>query len=417
MALTSTELQVRWLWSDQILSVLHVQDGALRVGPGTPCDVVPELDSPLELARRGDEGWIVEVPAGHRVILDDGFETHSLSDARLSSVRLDGQERATLDFGSLRAELSLAPRPKPLAVSWSEQLDFRFLYVLVTAAFALGATIIVGNLEENPSDELDLPLPRAHPVSTHSDVRPPPKPQLTQSTTAPVPQAPSAPSPRSATKSLSHAAAHPGQSAAHLIHAMFDSSAIASLASGLGLGKGLEAALQGVGQGDQKVAGGIDGFGLRGGPLGGGGPGNTIGIGAIKTNHGPDYGTAGSLCGPEGCKKGTTVVIDSTLDTIVGGMDKELIRQVIHRNRAQIRYCYEQSLISSPQMSGKVDMHFVIGAEGDVLRAEVNVSTTHDPVLDHCLAARFKSWIFPKPKGGGVVDVNYPVILQRSGLP
>jgi TonB family protein len=72
-------------------------------------------------------------------------------------------------------------------------------------------------------------------------------------------------------------------------------------------------------------------------------------------------------------------------------------------------------LVTSPQMSGKVDVRFVIGAEGDVLKAQVDHSTTHDPVLDGCLAARFRSWQFPKPKGGGVVEVSYPIILQRTG--
>ena len=35
--------------------------------------------------------------------------------------------------------------------------------------------------------------------------------------------------------------------------------------------------------------------------------------------------------------------------------------------------------------------------------------------LETCVAGRVRTWVFPKPKGGGVVVVTYPFIFQQAG--
>jgi TonB family protein len=100
---------------------------------------------------------------------------------------------------------------------------------------------------------------------------------------------------------------------------------------------------------------------------------------------------------------------------VMGSLDKELIRQVIHRNRNQIRYCYESQLTRFPKLSGKVAVKFVISASGTVASSQVAQSTVSNAELETCIAGRVQTWIFPKPKGGGVVIVTYPFILKQSG--
>ncbi|MBS2030006.1 MAG: TonB family protein, partial [Deltaproteobacteria bacterium] len=100
---------------------------------------------------------------------------------------------------------------------------------------------------------------------------------------------------------------------------------------------------------------------------------------------------------------------------VMGSLDKELIRQVIHRNRQQIQYCYEMQLTRFPNLAGKVAISFVIGPEGTVQMSKVAQSNMNNPELEQCVAQRFKSWLFPKPKGGGIVQVTYPIILNKSG--
>ncbi len=126
-------------------------------------------------------------------------------------------------------------------------------------------------------------------------------------------------------------------------------------------------------------------------------------------------GAYGNGVGGLGGKKDVDIGIQSDNAVVQGSLDKELIRQVIHRNRQQIRYCYETQLVHFPKLEGKVAISFVIGPEGSVQLAKVAQSSVNNPELEQCLAARFKSWLFPKPKGGGIVQVTYPVVLKQSG--
>src|SRR4051812_12787186 len=72
----------------------------------------------------------------------------------------------------------------------------------------------------------------------------------------------------------------------------------------------------------------------------------------------------------------------------IGSLDKELIRQVIHANRAQIRFCYERRLDVKPTLAGKVAVRFHISASGAVSSAAVSDSTVADVELGDCVVAR-----------------------------
>ena len=42
-------------------------------------------------------------------------------------------------------------------------------------------------------------------------------------------------------------------------------------------------------------------------------------------------------------------------------------------------------------------------------------TTTNTPELEKCIAGRVRTWVFPKPKGGGVVVVTYPFMFKQAG--
>ncbi|EAU61725.1 TonB family protein, partial [Stigmatella aurantiaca] len=128
-------------------------------------------------------------------------------------------------------------------------------------------------------------------------------------------------------------------------------------------------------------------------------------------------GTAsyGSGVGTLGGKQSVDVGITSSEPMVMGSLDKELIRQVIQRNRSQIRFCYESQLTKYPKLGGKVAVKFVINAEGRVVSSDVAQSTAGNAELESCVAGRVRTWQFPKPKGGGVVIVTYPFIFKQSG--
>jgi TonB family protein len=98
-----------------------------------------------------------------------------------------------------------------------------------------------------------------------------------------------------------------------------------------------------------------------------------------------------------------------------GSLDRELVRKVIQDNKSQIRSCFERLLNQYPELNGKVQTQFTIGAQGQVLEAKVAQSTTGSQELDACVASRVRLWQFPKPKGGGTVVVSYPFIFKQAG--
>ncbi|MGQ0507402.1 MAG: TonB family protein, partial [Myxococcaceae bacterium] len=183
-----------------------------------------------------------------------------------------------------------------------------------------------------------------------------------------------------------------------------------------GLGGELKSAMGnmfGAAAGDAQ---GFGGLGLRGSGAGGGGQGDTIGIGGIGTKgRGGGTGSYGTGVGVLGGKKSVDVGITSSEPMVMGSLDKELIRQVIHRNRNQIRYCYESQLTRFPKLKGKVAVKFVISASGSVASSSVAQADTNNAELETCVAGRVRTWMFPKPKGGGVVIVTYPFIFKASG--
>lgn len=89
----------------------------------------------------------------------------------------------------------------------------------------------------------------------------------------------------------------------------------------------------------------------------------------------------------------------------VGDLDKAIIRRYIKRNINKITYCYEKELLAKPSLEGTVSTQFFISPTGAVASASANGV---DPAVASCIAAVIKAIEFPRPRGGGGVQVNYP---------
>ncbi len=163
---------------------------------------------------------------------------------------------------------------------------------------------------------------------------------------------------------------------------------------------------------------GLGGLGIRGSGSGGGGQGETIGIGAVGTKgRGGGLGSYGTGVGGLGKKGDRDVNISTGTAVVMGSIDKELVRKVIQDHAAQIRYCYEQQLAVNPRLQGKVAIKWVINGDGSASSAQVDGSATtlENAKVHECMMARITSWQFPKPKGGGIAVITYPWILRSAG--
>lgn len=96
-----------------------------------------------------------------------------------------------------------------------------------------------------------------------------------------------------------------------------------------------------------------------------------------------------------------------------GALARESIKRVVQQHAKQVQYCYEVSLSKTPDLAGKVTVHFTIGRDGSVIEAsDASNPPFPDASVTDCIVKRFKTWKFPKPEGGAEVAVSYPFVFK-----
>ncbi len=181
-----------------------------------------------------------------------------------------------------------------------------------------------------------------------------------------------------------------------------------------GLGTGINTALGGLtggqGLGDAQ---GVGGLGARGTGTGGGGTGLGIGgLGTRGTGRGGPGGTGGLGLG-RGGKEITKIIPGKT--TVVGGLDKDVIAQVIRRHQNEIQFCYEKELQKNPALGGKIAVVWTIEATGQVSDATVAETTMGNRSVEDCIVSRIRRWKFPEAQSGGSTVVTFPWIFKQAG--
>ena len=162
---------------------------------------------------------------------------------------------------------------------------------------------------------------------------------------------------------------------------------------------------------DQKGTGGFSTVGT-----GKGGGGHTVGIGrAVGRGEGGFEGTGRlGLSGDSAIESGTGHGGGYVLVTKGGGLDRDVIESVIRRRLDRIRLCYERQLNFNPRLAGKIAVHFIIGKRGEVLTGAITEDTMKNASVGQCILAEVRSWNFPAPEGGTLVNVDYPFLFESS---
>jgi hypothetical protein len=89
----------------------------------------------------------------------------------------------------------------------------------------------------------------------------------------------------------------------------------------------------------------------------------------------------------------------------------EVIQQVVRRQFAKFRVCYDAGLSRNPDLIGIIEVRFLINREGLVTLAEDHGSNILDTAVRDCVIKEFRSLEFPAPEGG-IVTVVYPIMLR-----
>ncbi|PKN55735.1 MAG: hypothetical protein CVU56_19980 [Deltaproteobacteria bacterium HGW-Deltaproteobacteria-14] len=99
---------------------------------------------------------------------------------------------------------------------------------------------------------------------------------------------------------------------------------------------------------------------------------------------------------------------------LTGELDAKTVQQYIRRYLSGIKWCYQDRLQSNRNLSGKLTLAFTILPNGSVLDPTCKNSTLGDEVLHKCISNKMSRWKFPSPKDGGLVEVQYPIILKTQ---
>lgn len=136
-------------------------------------------------------------------------------------------------------------------------------------------------------------------------------------------------------------------------------------------------------------------------------------IGVGKFNGSDSKGNGSGSYGARGLasKKGFDSAYLEPKTVVLGSMDPELLRKILREYIPQFRHCYQQELITKDEkIKGIIDLNFTIDANGKVAKYDIRVKDAQfSKKGTNCMGNVLGLIEFPKPKGGGVVDVRQPL--------
>jgi TonB family protein len=168
---------------------------------------------------------------------------------------------------------------------------------------------------------------------------------------------------------------------------------------------------------------GLGGLGLGGGGRGGGGSGaGGIGLGSWGAGFGGGGGGGGGFgaggrggygLGRHSARK---VKVFAGTARVQGSLDKNIIRRVIRRHLAEVKFCYvSKGLASNQKLAGQVKVQFIIQTNGRVSSVAIASSSLNHSGTEACIRRAIRRWRFPKPEGG-IVVVRYPFNFKPGAV-
>jgi len=445
-------LELRFRWGDQIVAeqlLGPTHKGEFKIGSAAGVDFVvgdQRLGAPsfAFVTADGAGGFTLRITGqmtgelerkGRIVTLLQAIESGMASrEDDAYSITLEPDDIALVDVGGVVVDLCFQPVPQRVAVPISERLDWTALNIFLLVFFFAGLLVVAAVTRAASGEDFSDELSGNNAVLTKLLVKPP-DPQKNpfleqlakQKEKGEAPAAfkgdegqmgkKNAPNrdAKASPKAIDPNSKDQARLIAQRIFGGKGNAGVATLFGRAGLGGSLQAAMGHMTGSTVGDAGGVLGMGLKGSGGGGGGTGNTIGIGAVGTRGvaGGEgkYGTGIGM----GKKASADISITNSDPEVTGSMDPELIRRVVRSHHDQLKYCYDNALTKNPKLTGKVSVRWIITEGGTVASSNVVNTTTNTPELDRCIAGRVLTWIFPKPKGGGVAVVTYPFVFKQAG--
>ena len=99
----------------------------------------------------------------------------------------------------------------------------------------------------------------------------------------------------------------------------------------------------------------------------------------------------------------------------MGSIDPELLRKIIREHLPQFRRCYQKELDLNDKLKGTISLDFRILKNGSVTKVKIKSKyTTFSRSGYGCMSSVLNMIQFPKPKGGGIIDVRQPLSFHAE---
>lgn len=125
----------------------------------------------------------------------------------------------------------------------------------------------------------------------------------------------------------------------------------------------------------------------------------------------------GNLKGANGAKglasnkRSTASAYEESTTKILGAIDPELVRKLLREHTPEFRYCYQKEIIrENPNLTGVFDIVFQISPQGEGRNVKIIAKDSmFSQAGSSCIQRVIAMIKFPKPKGGGIVDIRQPM--------
>lgn len=132
-------------------------------------------------------------------------------------------------------------------------------------------------------------------------------------------------------------------------------------------------------------------------------------VGTLGKDYSGNYDNSSGAQGLSS-KSGIDTTYADPKTVVLGSMDPELLRKILKEYLPQFRHCYQKELETNEAAKGVIDLLFRINADGSVSKIKVRGKRARFSASGSgCMGGVLKLIDFPKPKGGGVVDVKQPL--------
>ncbi len=92
------------------------------------------------------------------------------------------------------------------------------------------------------------------------------------------------------------------------------------------------------------------------------------------------------------------------------GLSRLLIDRVVRRHLNEVRFCYEQTLMTHPAAEGRIAVQFIVNANGEVSVSSLSEASNGTARAGSCIAQAVRRWAFPNSIAPTLV--RYPFALS-----